>query len=296
MFSLPFPRLHHCTLPLLIIPFSVPKSPPSHHPPPRLKQRPLPPSAPSRFCMLLPQPCLLYPTLISTTAVVAPFSLLLCRRSLLCLVCTTSSFMSGDGGAEIRVRQIFFFVSIRCVFASLVRLGGDTTCDRGTDENSSKGTVRITIVVSEHELWLRHWLNEGLYKDLRGSLTATRMVMLSNLGSRLREITEVGYLFLSPPQPNRRPVWMLVWLLNEEHVRVTFEFHRRLMAETIMEFLVVAADAGSPSTPQPSELPGPPVHATSLCIAEPAGEGGAEKGNSESIPNYLGESGSSSEG
>ncbi|MED6174258.1 hypothetical protein PIB30_067376 [Stylosanthes scabra] len=45
------------------------------------------------------------------------------------------------------------------------------------------------------------------------------------------------------------------------------------MAETIMELLVVAAEAGSPSVPQTSEPPGPPVHVTPLCIADPAGEG-----------------------
>ncbi|MED6174852.1 hypothetical protein PIB30_072923 [Stylosanthes scabra] len=90
------------------------------------------------------------------------------------------------------------------------------------------------------------------------TLQELRQVMLSNLGGRFSEITEVGYRFLSP-QPNRRPVWMLVWLLNDEHMRVTFECHRRLMAEIIMEFLVVAAEAGSPSVPLPGEPPGPPV-------------------------------------
>ncbi|MED6222604.1 hypothetical protein PIB30_065901 [Stylosanthes scabra] len=88
--------------------------------------------------------------------------------------------------------------------------------------------------------------------------------------------------------PDRRPGWMLVWLLNDEHVRVTFEYHRRLMAKTIMEFLVVATDAGSPSVPQPNEPSRPPVHATPLRIAESAGEGvEAEIGGSDSDLNYL---------
>ncbi|MED6173910.1 hypothetical protein PIB30_064155 [Stylosanthes scabra] len=103
--------------------------------------------------------------------------------------------------------------------------------------------------------------------------------------------------FLSP-QSNRRPVWMLVWLLNNEHVRITFECHRRLMAEiTIMEFLVVAVEVGSPSVPQSSEPLEPPVSTTPLCIAEPIGEGVEAKiGNSESDLHYLGKSGSSSQG
>ncbi|MED6187453.1 hypothetical protein PIB30_076580 [Stylosanthes scabra] len=127
-------------------------------------------------------------------------------------------------------------------------------------------------------------------------LQELRQVMLHNLGGQFNEITEVGYCFLSP-QPNRGPMWMLVWLLNDEHVQVTFECHRRLMAETIMEFLVVADEAGSPSVPQSGEPPGQPVHATLLCIAEPSGEGvEAETGSSDSDSNFLEESGSSSEG
>ncbi|MED6217417.1 hypothetical protein PIB30_017477 [Stylosanthes scabra] len=83
--------------------------------------------------------------------------------------------------------------------------------------------------------------------------------------------SQVGNRFLSL-QHNMGHGWMLVWLLNDEHVRVTFECHRRLMEETIMELLVVVTEAGGSSIRQPSEPPGPPVHATPLCIAEPAGE------------------------
>ncbi|MED6167808.1 hypothetical protein PIB30_006088 [Stylosanthes scabra] len=112
-------------------------------------------------------------------------------------------------------------------------------------------------------------------------------------GGRFREM-EVGYRFLSSQQ-NGRPVWVLLWLLNDEPVRVTFECHCRLMAETIMKFLVVAVEAGSLSVPQPSDRTGPLVHATPLCIQEPAGEGlEAEIGSSEADSDYLGESGSSS--
>ncbi|MED6212650.1 hypothetical protein PIB30_085486 [Stylosanthes scabra] len=128
------------------------------------------------------------------------------------------------------------------------------------------------------------------------TLKKLQQVMLSNLGDRVSEITEIEYSFLSP-QPNRRPVRMLVWLLNDEHVRVTFECHRRLMAETIMEFLVVVAEASSPSVPQPDEPPGPPIHATPLWVVKPVGEGvEAEIGSSDFDSDYLGESASSSEG
>ncbi|MED6125560.1 hypothetical protein PIB30_069613 [Stylosanthes scabra] len=90
---------------------------------------------------------------------------------------------------------------------------------------------------------------------------------------------------------------MLVWLLNDEHVQVTFECHRRLMAETIMEFLVVADETGSPSVPQSSESPGTPIDVTPLCIAGPVGDGvEVELGSFDSDSDYLGESDSSSEG
>ncbi|MED6212255.1 hypothetical protein PIB30_081532 [Stylosanthes scabra] len=69
------------------------------------------------------------------------------------------------------------------------------------------------------------------------------------------------------------------------------------MAETIMEILVVAAEVGSSSFPQSGEPPGPPVHATLLCVVEPSEEGvEAEIGSSDLDLDYLGESGSSSEG
>ncbi|MED6106076.1 hypothetical protein PIB30_001469 [Stylosanthes scabra] len=128
------------------------------------------------------------------------------------------------------------------------------------------------------------------------TLQELRQVMLYKLGGQFMEITEVGYRFLSSLRRNRRPIWMLVWLLNDKHVRVSFECHRRLTAETIIEFLVVQAEAGNLSVPQPSDLTEPPAHATPLCIQEPAGKGlEAEIGSSEADSDYFVESGSSSE-
>ncbi|MED6189195.1 hypothetical protein PIB30_093519 [Stylosanthes scabra] len=90
---------------------------------------------------------------------------------------------------------------------------------------------------------------------------------------------------------------MLVWLLNDEYVRVTFECHQRLMAKHIMEFLVVAVEVGTPSFPQASAPLGPLVAATLVHIAEPIGEGvEAEIGSLDSDSGYLSESGYSFEG
>ncbi|MED6218544.1 hypothetical protein PIB30_027618 [Stylosanthes scabra] len=89
-------------------------------------------------------------------------------------------------------------------------------------------------------------------------------VFLYNLGGGFREIRKVGYRFLSL-QPNGRFVHILVWLFNDEHVRVTFGCHRRLMPQHVMDFFVEVGEAGSPY--------GPPVAATPVCIAE-SSEGG----------------------
>ncbi|MED6115807.1 hypothetical protein PIB30_094297, partial [Stylosanthes scabra] len=71
----------------------------------------------------------------------------------------------------------------------------------------------------------------------------------------------------------RRFVHLLVWLFNDEHVRVTFGCHHRLMPQHVMNFLV---EVGS----NPS---GPPVAATQVRIAEPpAPETEAAMDNSES--------------
>ncbi|MED6151683.1 hypothetical protein PIB30_084729 [Stylosanthes scabra] len=93
-------------------------------------------------------------------------------------------------------------------------------------------------------------------------------VFLYNLGSGFTEIRKVGYRFLQR-QANDRFVHLLVWLFNDEHVRVTFGCSRRLMPQHVMDFLVEVG--GSPSSP--------PVAATPVRIVEPpAPEEGGECG------------------
>ncbi|MED6135692.1 hypothetical protein PIB30_049030 [Stylosanthes scabra] len=84
-------------------------------------------------------------------------------------------------------------------------------------------------------------------------------VFLYNLGGGFTEIRKVRDRFLQR-QPNGRFVHLLVWLFNDEHVRVTFGCHRRLMPQHVMDFLVEVG--GSPS--------GPPVAATPVHITEPS--------------------------
>ncbi|MED6207728.1 hypothetical protein PIB30_038453 [Stylosanthes scabra] len=83
-------------------------------------------------------------------------------------------------------------------------------------------------------------------------------VFLYNLGGGFTETRKVGYRFLQR-QSNDRFVHLLVWLFNDEHVRVTFGCHRKLIPQHVMDFLVEVG--GSPS--------GPLVAATPVQIVEP---------------------------
>ncbi|MED6144581.1 hypothetical protein PIB30_017078 [Stylosanthes scabra] len=80
------------------------------------------------------------------------------------------------------------------------------------------------------------------------------------LGGGFTEIRRVGYCFMSL-QPNRRFVYLLVWLNNDEDVVVSFGCHRRLMPNHVMNFLVKVGEAGSPS--------GSPVAAAPVRVAIP---------------------------
>ncbi|MED6152099.1 hypothetical protein PIB30_088741, partial [Stylosanthes scabra] len=83
-------------------------------------------------------------------------------------------------------------------------------------------------------------------------------VFLYNLGDGFTEIRKVGYRYLQR-QPNGRFVHLLVWLFNDQHVRVTFECHRKLMPQHVMDFLV-----------EVGRIPaGLPVAVTPIRIAEP---------------------------
>ncbi|MED6125832.1 hypothetical protein PIB30_072320 [Stylosanthes scabra] len=94
----------------------------------------------------------------------------------------------------------------------------------------------------------------------------------STFGGGFMEIRKVGYCYLQR-KPNGRFVHLLVWLFNDEHVRVTFGCHRRLMPQHVMDFLVEVGR--NPS--------GPPVAATPVRITEPpAPEIKAAMDNSES--------------
>ncbi|MED6173408.1 hypothetical protein PIB30_058991 [Stylosanthes scabra] len=82
-------------------------------------------------------------------------------------------------------------------------------------------------------------------------------VFLYNLGGGFTEIRKVGYRYLQR-QPNGRFMHLLVSLFNDEHVRVTFGCHHRLMPQHVKDFLVEVGR--NPS--------GPPVAAILVRIAE----------------------------
>ncbi|MED6147587.1 hypothetical protein PIB30_045219 [Stylosanthes scabra] len=103
------------------------------------------------------------------------------------------------------------------------------------------------------------------------TMAELQVVFLYHQGGGFTEIRKVGYRYLQR-QPDGRFVHLLVWLFNDEHVRVTFGCHRRLMPQHVMDFLV---DVG--------RIPaGLPVVATPIQIAEPpAPENEAAMGHSE---------------
>ncbi|MED6124413.1 hypothetical protein PIB30_058670 [Stylosanthes scabra] len=83
---------------------------------------------------------------------------------------------------------------------------------------------------------------------------------LYHLGGGFTEIRKVGYHYLQR-QPDRRFLHLLVWLFNDEHVRVTFGCNRRLMPQHVMDFLVEVgrSPAGLPVATTPVRIAEPPL-------------------------------------
>ncbi|MED6188294.1 hypothetical protein PIB30_084607 [Stylosanthes scabra] len=89
------------------------------------------------------------------------------------------------------------------------------------------------------------------------TIVELQAVFLYQLGGGFMEIRKVGYRYLQR-QPDGRFQHLLVWLFNDEHIRVTFRCHRRLMPQHVMDFLV--------------EVGRIPVAATPVWIADPPGK------------------------
>ncbi|MED6223493.1 hypothetical protein PIB30_074480 [Stylosanthes scabra] len=138
------------------------------------------------------------------------------------------------------------------------------------------------------------------------TMSELEAVFLYNLGGGFTEIRKVAYRYLQR-QPNGRFVHLLVWLFNDEHVCVTFGFHRRQMPQHVMDFLVEVGriPAGQPVAATPVRIAEPPApkkeaamdnseeddsdYATSTASssdAQEGGEGGAET-QSASCPCYI---------
>ncbi|MED6159389.1 hypothetical protein PIB30_041957 [Stylosanthes scabra] len=117
------------------------------------------------------------------------------------------------------------------------------------------------------------------------TMTELQAVFLYHLGGGFTEIRKVGYRYLQR-QPDGRFLHLLVWLFNEEHVRITFGCHRRLMPQHVMDILV-----------EVDRIPaGLPVAATPFRIAEPPlrkpkrrweGGAGGPEARSASCPRHV---------
>ncbi|MED6184885.1 hypothetical protein PIB30_051767 [Stylosanthes scabra] len=94
--------------------------------------------------------------------------------------------------------------------------------------------------------------------------------------------------------PNRRHVHLLVWLKKDEHVHHTFECHRRLMPQHVMEFLVEVVEASNSNSSYSNMLVGPPVASMLVRVAESnVADMEAGGGMFESDSDYVGNSNSS---
>ncbi|MED6149186.1 hypothetical protein PIB30_060069 [Stylosanthes scabra] len=91
--------------------------------------------------------------------------------------------------------------------------------------------------------------------------------------STMSEIRKVGYRYLQR-QPDGRFVHLLVWLFNDEHVRVTFGCHRRLMPQHVMDFLVEVGriPAGLPVVATPIRIVEPPALETEVAMGHSESE------------------------
>ncbi|MED6198846.1 hypothetical protein PIB30_070346 [Stylosanthes scabra] len=103
--------------------------------------------------------------------------------------------------------------------------------------------------------------------QFRCTMLELEAVFLYNLGGGFTEIRKVAYRYLQR-QPDGRFVHLLVWLFNDEHVRVTFGFHRRLMPQHVTEFLVEVGriPAGQPVAATPVQIPEPPPPETEAAM------------------------------
>ncbi|MED6135366.1 hypothetical protein PIB30_045815 [Stylosanthes scabra] len=138
------------------------------------------------------------------------------------------------------------------------------------------------------------------------TMSELQAVFLYNLGGGFTQIRKVAYRYLQR-QPDGRFVHLLMWLFNNEHVRVTFGFHRRLMPQHVMDFLVDVGriPAGQPVAATPVRIAEPPApeteaamghseeddldYATSTASSSDAQEGGdgGVKTRSASCPRYI---------
>ncbi|QHO20518.1 uncharacterized protein DS421_11g338650 [Arachis hypogaea] len=76
------------------------------------------------------------------------------------------------------------------------------------------------------------------------SLLELKILILRNVtGSRSKEVGWVGYKLLAPMK-NGVFQFRLFWLHGDEHVRLMFDIHGKIMAEQVMELSVEVGDVG----------------------------------------------------
>ncbi|RYQ94466.1 hypothetical protein Ahy_B08g089380 [Arachis hypogaea] len=124
------------------------------------------------------------------------------------------------------------------------------------------------------------------------TLSDLRSLILSKVGgTQAREIRRVAYRLLAP-MGNGAFRFRLFRLHGDEHVRLMFDIHGRIMCEQVMEQSAKVGHGGSGSSAQDTyvqddrPLAPPPIH-----VAIPEHE--AKEGEEESDENYMADSGDS---
>ncbi|RYR43834.1 hypothetical protein Ahy_A08g040232 [Arachis hypogaea] len=125
------------------------------------------------------------------------------------------------------------------------------------------------------------------------TLHALKTIMFSNIGGiGTKEVGRIAYKFLHA-LPNGGFTNRLFWIDRDQHMRVMFDIHARLMPQHVMELYAAIRDVVVGAELSPSSLEIVPLEATLIHYAQPYYS--ADEYNSEGYSTYVAGSRSSSD-
>ncbi|RYR29626.1 hypothetical protein Ahy_B01g054064 [Arachis hypogaea] len=111
-----------------------------------------------------------------------------------------------------------------------------------------------------------------------------RTYRVDSLDVRTKEVGRVAYRFLNALLNGGFTNW-LFWIYGDQHVRVMFNVHARLMPQHVMELYAVICDVVIGSGPSPSTPEVVPLKAALIHYAQP--HGSADEDNSKGDSTYV---------